>query len=845
MERKRFFLRTLLLLALCVPWTTQAQTAKVSEYDYSVDTAQAYTSIVATGTAWSATDATAGYTSFTMPFAIYLGESQIPQGTTVYVSRNGYVSTTQPVGTTTPADIIAPLYQSSGFTDGSVYTKVDASSVIVEWRKVKSGTNIYSFQLKVLPNGNIKFCYGPMTINTAIYPFVGMSTSTTDVFAATGYDWNTITRALSQTSTRTLSTTYHPAFNPYTAKGIIYTFTQPACVKPTALTVGTITASTAALSWTSDGTSFEVKYSTDANFNPVTEGTLITATATSVTLTGLTPTTTYYACVRKVCSATSNSGWTAPVSFTPGLFSMASGSNSLTLCGGIIYDNGGATGNYSDSFTGTLTLYPSTPNSLLTLTGSYTTESNYDKITIYSGVGTTGTALVNQVSGTGTINVTSEDYTTGALTLYFHSDVSGTYAGFGLTASCSPIPTCFRPTNLTCTENSMGVSVAWTDNNTVTPSQGWQIKYGPTGFDPTTEAGTLVSAATNPYTLTTLTSGVTQDIYVRSACNSTDQSDWSTAVTITPGTYNMATSGIDTLRTCNAIIYDNGGPTGSYSSNVNSTLIIYPSTPNSLLTLTGSYTTESNYDKITIYSGVGTTGTALVNQVSGTGTINVTSDDYTTGALTLYFHSDVSGTYAGFGLTASCSPIPTCFRPTNLTCTENSMGVSVAWTDNNTVTPSQGWQIKYGPTGFDPTTEAGTLVSAATNPYTLTTLTSGVTQDIYVRSACNSTDQSDWSTAVTITPGTYNMATSGIDTLRTCNAIIYDNGGPTGSYSSNVNSTLIIYPSTPNSLLTLTGSYNTESGWDKITIYSGVGTTGTALVNQVSGTGTINVTSED
>src|SRR5574344_1474546 len=522
-----------------------------------------------------------------------------------------------------------------------------------------------------------------------------------------------------------------------------------------------------------------------------------------------------------------------------------SGIDTLRTCNAIIYDNGGPTGSYSSNVNSTLIIYPSTPNSLLTLTGSYTTESNYDKITIYSGVGTTGTALVNQVSGTGTINVTSEDYTTGALTLYFHSDVSGTYAGFGLTASCSPIPTCFRPTNLTCTENSMGVSVAWTDNNTVTPSQGWQIKYGPTGFDPTTEAGTLVSAATNPYTLTTLTSGVTQDIYVRSACNSTDQSDWSTAVTITPGTYNMATSGIDTLRTCNAIIYDNGGPTGSYSSNVNSTLIIYPSTPNSLLTLTGSYTTESNYDKITIYSGVGTTGTALVNQVSGTGTINVTSDDYTTGALTLYFHSDVSGTYAGFGLTASCSPIPTCFRPTNLTCTENSMGVSVAWTDNNTVTPSQGWQIKYGPTGFDPTTEAGTLVSAATNPYTLTTLTSGVTQDIYVRSACNSTDQSDWSTAVTITPGTYNMATSGIDTLRTCNAIIYDNGGPTGSYSSNVNSTLIIYPSTPNSLLTLTGSYNTESGWDKITIYSGVGTTGTALVNQVSGTGTINVTSED
>ena len=75
MKRKSTFLRMLALLALLLPWTLQAQNAKVSEYDFEVSSA-AYTSIASTGTAWTQADIDAGYVDVDLPFAMYLGENQ-------------------------------------------------------------------------------------------------------------------------------------------------------------------------------------------------------------------------------------------------------------------------------------------------------------------------------------------------------------------------------------------------------------------------------------------------------------------------------------------------------------------------------------------------------------------------------------------------------------------------------------------------------------------------------------------------------------------------------------------------------------------------------------------------
>ena len=92
----------------------------------------------------------------------------------------------------------------------------------------------------------------------------------------------------------------------------------PNCAPPTALAVSSITATSAAVSFTApaSGTaSYEVLYG-PAGFAPGAGGTLVTATASPVTLTGLSPATAYQVYVRSTCTAGGTSSYGGPVAFT-------------------------------------------------------------------------------------------------------------------------------------------------------------------------------------------------------------------------------------------------------------------------------------------------------------------------------------------------------------------------------------------------------------------------------------------------------------------------------------------------------------------------------------------------
>jgi hypothetical protein len=310
------FLQTLTLVALiAAPWVAQGQSAKVSEYDGTVDTA-IYSTIVGTSgaTAWEAADQTAGYVDIAMPFGMQFGETAIAASSTLRVYGNGSAEFTSLTGS-----LLAPLYYATGYTTTatSVYYKSSSQMLTVEWRKVTANNeNSYSFQLKLYSGGDIEFCYGPMTLGGTISVFTGLRSSDQDVFRARGeggtYYWNTLERATNY-DTRTLSSNYAPYYNAATHEGIVYTFTQPACVKPSSLTAEATAWNTIKVDWVvaNAGTGYEVKYSTDYNFNPNTEGTsknVNNGSALSYNITGLTGSTTYYIYVRKMCGGTP-SGW--------------------------------------------------------------------------------------------------------------------------------------------------------------------------------------------------------------------------------------------------------------------------------------------------------------------------------------------------------------------------------------------------------------------------------------------------------------------------------------------------------------------------------------------------------
>jgi len=159
----------------------------------------------------------------------------------------------------------------------------------------------------------------------------------------------------------------------------------------------------------------------------------------------------------------------------------ASGNNSYTTCSGTIYDNGGSSGNYANSSSGYTTIYPGTPGNAIRLTGNYDTESGYDYLYIYNGVGIGGTLLFSG-SGAGSIPILTSSDASGALTIRFTSDGSVAYSGFSLAISCV-VPEMMVPSSgnnsYTVCSGNLYDSGGSTDNY-VNYSNGYTVLY-PTG----------------------------------------------------------------------------------------------------------------------------------------------------------------------------------------------------------------------------------------------------------------------------------------------------------------------------------------------------------------------------
>lgn len=95
---------------------------------------------------------------------------------------------------------------------------------------------------------------------------------------------------------------------------------------------------------------------------------------------------------------------------------------------GTIVDDGGETGSYSNNFNGYVQINAE-PGVSITLSGSYETESGYDYFKVWDGSSNSGTLLANNVSGSGSFNLTA---TSGTMTIYFYSDGGVTRSGFVL-----------------------------------------------------------------------------------------------------------------------------------------------------------------------------------------------------------------------------------------------------------------------------------------------------------------------------------------------------------------------------------------------------------------------------
>ncbi|WP_396139298.1 fibronectin type III domain-containing protein [Flavobacterium sp.] len=580
-----------------------------------------------------------------------------------------------------------------------------------------------------------------------------------------------------------------------------------ACLSPTSVTASSPTPTSVSLTWTNPN-------------GPVTgweiEAVLATGTPTGVAnyttatfpyeVTGLLPNTAYKFYVRARCTNGISSPW-------------SSVSNTLLtqiappVCGGNLVDSGGPGGNYGPNENNSITVDPSTPGDLVTVTfTAFNTQAGSDILRIYDGTNTTFPLLAT-LSGTTIPPSYTATSVSGSLTFAFTSDGATNASGYAANITCGPPPSCRIPTSLTnntVTTTSTVLNWIQPTNPDLSVASAWQVLALPCGSVPPTAGATgFVSANSNPFTLTGLTPATCYDIYVRAVCSGPTSSGWSTLPTT-----------INTLLAppaCGGNFVDSGGLAGNYPNDANETTTISPITPGDVVTITfTSFNTQAGLDILRIYDGPNNTFPLLAT-LSGTTLPTSYTASSATGELTFVFTSNGTTRAAGWVSNIACGPPPTCRKP----ITFNSSSVLSTSAVLNWIQPvnpdaslATSWHVLALPCGSAvPTANSTGFVIASTNPYTITGLLPLTCYDLYIRAACSLTSTSIWEGPISFTTQVAPPA---------CGGNFVDTGGTTASYAPDANSTTTICPVNVGDVVTVTfTAFDTEDTYDGLYVYNG------------------------
>lgn len=295
------------------------------------------------------------------------------------------------------------------------------------------------------------------------------------------------------------------------------------CSAPSALSIGSLTSTTANVSWVAanpaPSNGYQYYYSTNNTAPTAATTPSGNTTAVSLNLTGLTANTTYYIWVRSNCGATQGN-WVFGNNFT----TVGSGSGCTTAIYGLY-----PTDNYvptcfgnndelivSDAYAGEYSNISINSNTQYTfkssVTSDYITITNADATITY----TAGTTPLVWLSGNNS----------GTIRYYFHANSAcasqnsnrARYIACQAAASCNP-PTVSAVTGIT----SSSATLNW--SSSPTPSNGFQYYYSTNSTAPNASTAPSGNTTANSFNLTGLNQSTTYYFWIRSNCG-TSQSSW-------------------------------------------------------------------------------------------------------------------------------------------------------------------------------------------------------------------------------------------------------------------------------------------------------------------------------
>ena len=321
----------------------------------------------------------------------------------------------------------------------------------------------------------------------------------------------------------------------------------PACPLPSELQADNMTFVSADLSWTSSGTSFDIKWGA-RGFAVETAGTLVSGFANGGTLTGLTGDTNYDYYVRRNCGTDGVTAWVGPYAFRTGYCIPAGSANNADEIRNFTLSNLYNNSEPNEGVAGYKDYSATVAPAQLEAGGSYTAS-----LTSGTGSGNHGAAIwidynnnlvfdanekVAVIGNTITANATVNfpEFTVPAtvqpgiyrLRVQYQHNKAGADLDPCTAASVNaeiedyavqilPAGTCERPSALgVSNETATSADLHWTSSGTA-----FDIKWGPRGFDVLT-AGTLVTGFANQGTLSGLAIDTPYDYFVRQDCGGTN-----------------------------------------------------------------------------------------------------------------------------------------------------------------------------------------------------------------------------------------------------------------------------------------------------------------------------------
>ncbi len=604
----------------------------------------------------------------------------------------------------------------------------------------------------------------------------------------------------------------------------------PTCIKPSSLTINTITATSVDFGWTEAGSATSWQVQSDTTGFSIGTGTKIVTGSNPYTVTGLNPATQYEFYVRAICTVGDTSYWQGPISALTACVAINApyytgfendAELSTPLCWNAYSSKSNAYVRV-DNFTGTGSPFLGT-NALYMYSGSATAalsdtliaispefgdmtagdkrvrfQMNSSDLTSGLIVGTvslaTPTATFNpldtfMVSATNTYSELTVDLTTA-------NGYNGTdkYVVFAHTLGSTfdyvridefryeAIPNCIKPTGLSkAATTSTSFDLFWTEVGTATS---WQIQYDTTAFAIGTGTKSVVSS--DSVTISGLTANTSYDAYVRSICAVGDTSGWEGPISIYTGYCLVSTTS-----------------TFDYLSSVTTTGAVTNATYSATAQPAGSYADESAQLITSFASGTFDINTTYVG---GTNGVNVWVDwnndfdfddtleligSVNSSSLTKTFNiavpaTAVAGNYrmrvrAQWGSTAnppSCGSVnygSTVDFTLVLSSAPSCLGVTTL--ASTAITSSSAdifWTENNSATTWQVeydttgfTLGTGTKSIVTSDSVTISSLAGSTTYDVYVRAICGAADSSLWTGPISFTTLCVPVSAPFIETFQT------------------------------------------------------------------------------